>query len=127
VVAVVGHADSSSMKGKGTRSRTSALSGPCRAVKKGARQKYNFDPNKFSVEGKGKLDEPANADDPIEQALNRRGDLRSTRRNRSDHGRTAGGPGACEEPGRPPPPHGLPADTRRAAGLDRAGCSGCSW
>jgi hypothetical protein len=41
------------------------------AVKQALVKKYNFDPNKFSVEGKG-WDEPANADDPMNQALNRR-------------------------------------------------------
>ena len=33
--------------------------------------KYKFDPNKFSVEGKA-WDEPADPDDPMNQALNRR-------------------------------------------------------
>ena len=72
VVAVVGHTDSS-MKGKGTRFEdVKALSTDrAEAVKQALVKKYNFDPNKFTVEGKG-WDEPANADDPMNQALNRR-------------------------------------------------------
>jgi flagellar motor protein MotB len=72
VVAVVGHTDSS-MKGKGTRYEdVKALSTDrAEAVKQALVKKYNFDPNKFTVEGKA-WDEPANADDPTNQALNRR-------------------------------------------------------
>jgi hypothetical protein len=72
VVAVVGHTDSS-MKGKGTRFEdVKALSTDrAEAVKQALVKKYNFDPNKFTVEGKG-WDEPANPDDPMNQALNRR-------------------------------------------------------
>ena len=72
VVAVVGHTDSS-MKGKGTRVEdVKALSTDrAEAVKQALVKKYNFEPNKFTVEGKG-WDEPANADDPMNQALNRR-------------------------------------------------------
>jgi NitT/TauT family transport system substrate-binding protein len=72
VVAVVGHTDSS-MKGKGTRVEDVKLlsSDRAEAVKQALAKKYNFDPNKFTVEGKG-WDEPANPDDPTNQALNRR-------------------------------------------------------
>ena len=72
VVAVVGHTDSS-MKGKGTRFEDvkQLSSDRAEAVKQALVKKYNFDPNKFTVEGKG-WDEPANADDPMNQALNRR-------------------------------------------------------
>jgi ABC-type nitrate/sulfonate/bicarbonate transport system substrate-binding protein len=72
VVAVVGHTDSS-MKGKGTRVEDVKLlsSDRAEAVKQALAKKYNFDPNKFTVEGKG-WDEPANPDDPMNQALNRR-------------------------------------------------------
>lgn len=72
IVAVVGHSDSS-MKGKGTRFEdVKALSTErAEAVKQALVQKYGFDPNKFSVEGKG-WDEPANPDDPNNQTLNRR-------------------------------------------------------
>jgi NitT/TauT family transport system substrate-binding protein len=72
VVAVVGHTDSS-MKGKGTRFEdVKALSTDrAEAVKQALVQKYGFDPNKFTVEGKG-WDEPANPDDATNQALNRR-------------------------------------------------------
>ena len=72
VIAVVGHTDSS-MKGKGTRFEdVKALSSDrADAVKQALVKKYKFDPNKFTVEGKG-WDEPANPDDPMNQALNRR-------------------------------------------------------
>ena len=72
VVAVVGHTDSS-MKGKGTRFEdVKALSNDrAEAVKQALVKKYDFDPDKFTVEGKG-WDEPANPDDPLNQALNRR-------------------------------------------------------
>ena len=40
-------------------------------MKKALVKKYKFDPNKFVVEGKA-WDEPADADDPMNQALNRR-------------------------------------------------------
>ena len=72
VIAVVGHADSS-MKGKGARPQDVKQLSQDRAaaVKQALVKKYSFDPNKFVVEGKG-WDEPANADDPMNQALNRR-------------------------------------------------------
>jgi NitT/TauT family transport system substrate-binding protein len=72
VVAVVGHTDSS-MKGKGTRYEdVKALSvDRAEAVKQALVKKYGFDPNKFTVEGKA-WDEPADPDDPMNQALNRR-------------------------------------------------------
>jgi outer membrane protein OmpA-like peptidoglycan-associated protein len=72
VIAVVGHADSS-MKGKGTRYEdVKQLSlDRAAAVKKALVAKYKFDPNKFAVQGKA-WDIPANPDDPMNQALNRR-------------------------------------------------------
>ena len=72
IIAVVGHADSS-MKGKGTRYEdVKQLSlDRAAAVKKAIVAKYHFDPNKFIVEGKA-WDVPANPDDPMNQALNRR-------------------------------------------------------
>ena len=72
VIAVVGHTDSS-MKGKGARNEDVKQLSLDRAdaVKQALVKKYKFDPNKFVVEGKG-WDEPANADDPMNQALNRR-------------------------------------------------------
>ena len=72
VIAVVGHADSS-MKGKGTRyDDVRALSlDRANSVKQALVKKFKFDPNKFLVEGKA-WDEPADADDPMNQALNRR-------------------------------------------------------
>jgi NitT/TauT family transport system substrate-binding protein len=72
VIAVVGHADSS-MKGRGVPyEEVKKLSlDRANAVKQGLVKKYHFDPNKFLVEGKG-WDVPANPDDPMNQALNRR-------------------------------------------------------
>ena len=72
VIVVAGHADSS-MKGKGTRYEdVKRLSlDRAAAVKKALVAKYKFDPNKFAVEGKA-WDVPANPDDPMNQALNRR-------------------------------------------------------
>jgi len=71
-IAVVGHADSS-MKGTGTRYEdVKQLSlDRAAAVKKALVARYKFDPNKFSVEGKA-WDEPADANNPMNQALNRR-------------------------------------------------------
>jgi outer membrane protein OmpA-like peptidoglycan-associated protein len=72
VIAVVGHTDSS-MKGKGTRYQdVKQLSlDRANAVKQALVKKYKFDPNKFAVEGKA-WDVPADPDDPMNQALNRR-------------------------------------------------------
>ena len=72
IIAVVGHADSS-MKGKGTRYQdVKTLSvDRAEAVKKALVQKHKFDPNKFTVAGAA-WDEPADTDDPMNQALNRR-------------------------------------------------------
>jgi len=72
VIAVVGHADSS-MKGRGTPyGEVKRLSADrAAAVKKALVSKYKFDPDKFIVEGKA-WDVPANPDDPMNQALNRR-------------------------------------------------------
>ena len=72
IIAVVGHSDSS-MKGKGTRYEdVKTLSvDRAEAVKKALVQKYKFDANKFTSEGKA-WDEPADPDDPMNQALNRR-------------------------------------------------------
>lgn len=72
VIAVVGHADSS-MKGKGARTEDVKQLSQDRAaaVKQALVKKFNFDPNKFLVEGKG-WDVPADPDDPLNQALNRR-------------------------------------------------------
>ena len=72
VIAVVGHADSS-MKGKGARTEDVKQLSQDRAaaVKQALVKKFNFDPNKFLVEGNG-CDVPADPDDPLNQALNRR-------------------------------------------------------
>jgi flagellar motor protein MotB len=72
IIAVVGHTDSS-MKGKGTRYEdVKALSTDrAEAVKRALVQKYKFDENKFTVEGMA-WDQPADPDDPTNQALNRR-------------------------------------------------------
>jgi NitT/TauT family transport system substrate-binding protein len=72
IIAVVGHTDSS-MKGKGTRYQDVKTLSVDRAdaVKRALVQKYKFEANKFTVEGKA-WDEPADPDDPMNQALNRR-------------------------------------------------------
>ncbi|HOS99407.1 MAG TPA: phosphate ABC transporter substrate-binding/OmpA family protein [Acidobacteriota bacterium] len=71
VIAVVGHTDSS-MKGKVPRNEVERLSlDRANSVKNALVKKYNFDPNKFVIQGKA-WDEPADANDPMNQALNRR-------------------------------------------------------
>lgn len=72
IIAVVGHTDSS-MKGKGTRYQDVKMLSVDRAdaVKKALVQKYKFDADKFTVNGAA-WDEPADDDDPGNQALNRR-------------------------------------------------------
>lgn len=71
VIAVVGHTDSS-MKGKVPRGEVERLSlDRANSVKNALVKKYNFDPNKFVIQGKA-WDEPADANDPMNQALNRR-------------------------------------------------------
>ncbi len=45
--------------------------GACRVDQAGADRKYKFDPNKFSIEGKG-WDVPADPSRPDNNALNRR-------------------------------------------------------
>jgi NitT/TauT family transport system substrate-binding protein len=71
VVLIEGHADSS-MKGKVPVAAVQELSRQrAEAIKQALVQKYKFDPNKFNVVGKG-WDVPADANDPTNQALNRR-------------------------------------------------------
>jgi NitT/TauT family transport system substrate-binding protein len=71
VIAISGHTDSS-MKGKVPYQAVKDLSqARADAVKKALVSKYKFDPNKFSVEGKG-WDAPADPAQPDNQALNRR-------------------------------------------------------
>ena len=71
VIAVVGHTDSS-MKGRAPRTEVLRLSNDrAEAVKTAIVKKYNFDPNKFVVQGKA-WDEPADSSDPMNQTLNRR-------------------------------------------------------
>jgi len=71
VVLIEGHADSS-MKGRVPVSAVQELSKQrAEAIKQALVQKYKFDPNKFSVSGKG-WDVPADPNDPNNQALNRR-------------------------------------------------------
>jgi len=72
IVAVVGHTDSS-MQGRGVRfDDVRQLSMErANAVKQALVEKYKFDPNKFIVEGKG-WNEPADADDAGNHAMNRR-------------------------------------------------------
>jgi NitT/TauT family transport system substrate-binding protein len=70
-IAVVGHTDSS-MRGQARPEDVARLSlDRANGVKKALVEKYDFDPNKFVVEGVG-WDEPANGEDPDNHALNRR-------------------------------------------------------
>ncbi|MEI8195100.1 MAG: phosphate ABC transporter substrate-binding/OmpA family protein [Phycisphaerae bacterium] len=70
-VLIEGHADSS-MKGKAPVAAVKELSQQrAEAIKRALVEKYKFDPNKFTVEGKG-WDVPANPEEPLNQALNRR-------------------------------------------------------
>lgn len=72
ILAVVGHTDNS-MQGRGVRFEdVQKLSlDRANAVKNALVENYEFDPNKFVIEGKG-WNEPANADDPMNHAFNRR-------------------------------------------------------
>jgi len=71
VIAIVGHTDSS-MKGSIPRKPVEQLSlDRANAVRKALIEKYGFDANKFVVKGKA-WDEPADAADPLNHALNRR-------------------------------------------------------
>ncbi len=71
VVAIVGHTDSS-MKGKIPEQIVKDLSmNRAEAVKKALVDKYKFDPKKFVVEGEG-WNKPADLDNVMNQALNRR-------------------------------------------------------
>ncbi|NWG12689.1 MAG: OmpA family protein [Acidobacteria bacterium] len=71
VILVEGHTDSS-MKGKAPVQAVRDLSlARAEAIKRALIDKYKFDPNKFSIEGRG-WDVPADPNDPMNQALNRR-------------------------------------------------------
>ena len=71
MISIAGHADSS-MKGKIARDSVQKLSlDRADSVKTALVKKYQFDPNKFAVEGKA-WDEPADPADPLNQTLNRR-------------------------------------------------------
>jgi len=70
-VLIKGHTDSS-MKGQVNSQAVKDLSlARAEAIKQALIQKFKFDPNKFVVEGIG-WDEPADPNDPQNQALNRR-------------------------------------------------------
>jgi len=70
-VRIEGHTDSS-MKGKVPMQAVRDLSlARAEAIKRALIDKYKFDPNKFSIEGKG-WDTPADPASPNEHALNRR-------------------------------------------------------
>ncbi len=72
VILIEGHTDSS-MKGKGVPVqfvRDLSLA-RAEAIKRSLIEKFKFDPNKFSIEGKG-WDSPADQNDPDNQRLNRR-------------------------------------------------------
>ena len=72
VIAIVGHTDAS-MKGRGVRFEdVERLSlDRANAVKKALVEKFKFDPNKFVIKGMG-WNQPADPDDPNNNALNRR-------------------------------------------------------
>lgn len=71
VILIEGHADSS-MKGRVPEQAVKDLSlARAASIKQALVDKYKFDPNKFTVAGKG-WDSPADANDPQNQALNRR-------------------------------------------------------
>ena len=71
VILIEGHADSS-MKGRVPENAVKDLSlARAASIKQALVDKYKFDPNKFSVAGKG-WDAPADPNDPQNQALNRR-------------------------------------------------------
>ncbi len=71
VIAIAGHTDGS-MKGKVPQQAVSQLSRErANAVKNALVKKYKFDPNKFTVEGRG-WDAPADPNQPDNHALNRR-------------------------------------------------------
>jgi ABC-type nitrate/sulfonate/bicarbonate transport system substrate-binding protein len=71
VILIEGHADSS-MKGRVPVQAVRELSlARAEAIRRALVEKFKFDPNKFSVQGKG-WDEPADPSDPNNQALNRR-------------------------------------------------------
>ncbi len=70
-IAIVGHSDSS-MKGKVPERAVKDLSlDRARSVAKALSKNYKFPDNKFIIEGKG-WNEPADSNDPQNQALNRR-------------------------------------------------------
>jgi outer membrane protein OmpA-like peptidoglycan-associated protein len=70
-IIIEGHSDSS-MKGKISSDMVKELSlNRANSVKEEVIKKFNFDPNKFNVEGFG-WDRPADPSDPLNQAQNRR-------------------------------------------------------
>jgi NitT/TauT family transport system substrate-binding protein len=71
VILIEGHSDSS-MKGRIPVQAVRDLSlARAEAIKRALIEKFKFDPNKFSIEGKG-WDMPADPNDAMNQALNRR-------------------------------------------------------
>ena len=75
VILIEGHTDSS-MKGKVPGKAVQDLSlARAEAIRKALIEKYKFDPNKFSIEGKG-WDVPADPGAPENHALNRRVEIK---------------------------------------------------
>ena len=71
VILIEGHTDSS-MKGRVPVQAVRDLSlARAEAIKRSLIEKFKFDPNKFSIEGKG-WEQPADPGEPTNQALNRR-------------------------------------------------------
>ncbi len=71
VILIEGHTDSS-MKGRVPVQAVRELSlARAEAIRRALVEKFKFDPNKFSIQGKG-WEDPADANDPNNHALNRR-------------------------------------------------------
>jgi outer membrane protein OmpA-like peptidoglycan-associated protein/ABC-type nitrate/sulfonate/bicarbonate transport system substrate-binding protein len=74
-IIIEGHTDST-MKGRAPESLVKELSNQrANAVKQALINKFNLDPNQFNVEGMG-WDRPADPDNPLDQAKNRRVEIK---------------------------------------------------
>jgi NitT/TauT family transport system substrate-binding protein len=71
VILIEGHTDSSMKSRVPVQSVRELSLARAEAIKRALVEKFKFDPNKFSIQGKG-WDVPADANDPNNQALNRR-------------------------------------------------------
>jgi NitT/TauT family transport system substrate-binding protein len=71
VISIEGHTDSSMKNRIPVQSVRELSLARAEAIKRALVEKFKFDPNKFDIKGKG-WDEPADSNDPNNQALNRR-------------------------------------------------------